>query len=343
MIRVGVIGYGYSAKTFHIPLISTSESLELAAISSSQGEVVAKTHPDATVFKSANELIESAQIELAVITAPNDVHFELAKQCLDNGIHVILEKPMVTTSVEGEQLVKLAKARNLLLSVFHNRRWDGDFLTVKKILDDRLVGEVRYFESHFDRFRPAVRQRWREQPGNGAGVWFDLGSHLLDQAVCIFGRPEAVTARCLPLREGSGTTDYFHVLLHYKNLEVVLHASPFSPAPNNRFRIEGDKGCFVKYGLDPQEGQLKTGMAPSEPAYGIEAPEHYGRFYSESASAPIETEAGCYPNYYSQIVAAIKYEAPNPVDPSDAVAVLKLLELAELSSTNGETLKLSNI
>ena len=338
MIRVGVIGYGYSAKTFHIPLIKISESLELTAISSSQKETVERKYPHISIFETAQDLITSGNIELVVITAPNDVHYQLAKQCLENGINVVLEKPMVTTSLEAQELVNLAKERSLILSVFHNRRWDGDFLTVKKLLENNLFGDVRLFESHFDRFRPTVRQRWREQPGQGSGIWFDLGSHLVDQAISIFGLPEALTARCLPLREGSKTTDYFHVLLHYKSLEVVLHASSFSAAPNIRFRVEGTKGSFVKYGFDPQEEQLKDGMTPNESLYGVEISEHYGSFYSDSSNELIETEAGCYHQYYSRITETIKSGASNPVNPEDAVEVLKILELAEKSSINGKTL-----
>tara|TARA_B110000208_G_scaffold130465_1_gene158223 strand:+ start:5307 stop:6329 length:1023 start_codon:yes stop_codon:yes gene_type:complete len=338
MIKVGVIGHGYSAKTFHIPLIETSTSLTLAAISSSQKDTIEQRYPEVLIFETAHQLITSGNIDLVVITAPNDVHYPLAKQCLENGINVILEKPMVTTSQEAQALADLADKRSLILSVFHNRRWDGDFLTVKKLLNNNQVGEVRFFESHFDRFRPTVRQRWREQPGQGSGIWFDLGSHLVDQAVNLFGLPQAITARCLPTREGAKTADYFHVQLHYKNLEVVLHASSFSAAPNNRFRLEGTKGSFVKYGLDPQEEQLKQAIAPNEALYGSERIENYGRLYSEASSVLIETEKGCYQQYYLEIVEALTSGGINPVNPNDGIAVMKILELAELSSIKGQTL-----
>ena len=336
MIKVGVIGYGYSAKTFHIPLIETSEYMELVAINSSQKEVVREQYPNIAIFDTAQALITSANLELIVITAPNNVHYSLAKLCLERGINVVIEKPMVTTSVEAQELVDLAKEQALLLSVFHNRRWDGDFLTVKKLLKSNQLGDVRYFESHYDRFRPTVRQRWREQAGKGSGIWFDLGSHLVDQAINIFGLPEALTARCLPLRSGSQTTDYFHVQLHYENLEVVLHASSFSAAPNIRFRIEGTKGSFIKYGFDPQEEQLKKGISPINSLCGVENEENYGRLYTEFSSVAIETQQGCYNQYYLEIVQAIKLSGCNPVNPADAVEVLKILELAEISSESGK-------
>ena len=338
MLKVGVIGCGYSAKTFHIPLINASDSFQLVAISSSQKDAVASEYPQATIFETAQDLISSADVDLVVITAPNDAHYPIAKQCLENGLNVVVEKPMVTTSIEAQELIEIARERSLLLSVFHNRRWDGDFLTVKKLLNQAVVGDVRLFESHFDRFRPVVRQRWREQAGPGSGIWFDLGSHLVDQAVSLFGSPDALTARCLPLREGSETTDYFHVLLHYQNIEVVLHASCFSAAPNTRFRLEGTKGSYIKYGLDPQEPQLKNGMTPNDRGYGVEDTQDHGRLYFESSSELIETEQGCYQKYYAEICEAIESGTDNPVDPEDAVEVLKILELAEKSSVNGTTL-----
>jgi scyllo-inositol 2-dehydrogenase (NADP+) len=356
MIKVGVIGYGYSATTFHLPLIESSGSFELVAINSSQTELIRAKYPHISIYDDAQALIETAKLELIIITAPNDVHFSLAKLCLENGINVILEKPMVTTSLQAEELVKLAKERGLLLSVFHNRRWDGDFLTVKKLLANNQIGSIRHFESHYDRFRPTVRQRWREQAGPGAGIWFDLGSHLVDQAISLFGLPEALTARCLALREGSQTTDYFHVVLHYKNLEVVLHASSFSAAPNVRFRIEGTQASYVKYGFDPQEEQLKKGITPSEPLYGVEVEENYGHCYSQFPSetcgaidsidrqivkTAIKTTNGCYQQYYIEIAAAMTLGGCNPINPDDAVDVLRILELAEISSISGKKMTLS--
>jgi scyllo-inositol 2-dehydrogenase (NADP+) len=355
MIKVGVIGYGYSAKTFHLPLIASSGSFELAAISSSQTELLRMKHPSVAIYDDAQALIANAKLELIIITAPNDVHFSLAKLCLESGINVVLEKPMVTTSLQAEELVKLAKECGLLLSVFHNRRWDGDFLTVKKLLANNQLGSIRLFESHYDRFRPTVRQRWREQAGAGAGIWFDLGSHLVDQAISLFGLPEALTARCLAFREGSQTTDYFHVLLHYKDLEVVLHASSFSAAPNVRFRIEGTQASYVKYGFDPQEEQLKKGITPNEPAYGVETEEDYGHCYSQFPSetsgtidsidrqivkTAIKTTNGCYQQYYTEIAAAINLGAGNPVNPDDAIDVLRILELTEISSISGKKMSL---
>ena len=340
MIRVGIVGFGYSAKTFHIPLIEAIDSLVLTAISSSQEAAVKEKHPHVSIYESSEELVTSGELDLVIITAPNDVHYSLAKLCLGSDIHVVLEKPMTTTSLEAQSLVVLAKERSLVLSVFHNRRWDNDFLTVKKLLENNRLGDVRYFESRFDRFRPTVRERWREQPGPGSGVWFDLGSHLVDQAVCLFGLPRAITARCLLTRDNAETTDYFHVQFHYENLEVVLHASSFSAVPNCRFRVEGAKGSYLKYGLDPQEEQLKIGLTPNDPEYGLEPESAFGRLYSESSSGLLVSEAGCYQHYYKELVETIKSAGRNPVNPSEAMTVIQLLELAERGSNFQETLSL---
>ncbi len=343
MIKTGVIGYGYSAKTFHLPLIVSSKQFELSAISTSRSEEVRLKFPSISIFNTVHDLITTSGVELIIITAPNDVHFSLAKICLENGKHVVLEKPMVTTSSEAEELAEFAETQGLILSVFHNRRWDGDYLTVKKIIEEKLIGDIRYFESHFDRFRPEVKKRWREMPRAGNGIWYDLGSHLIDQAVCLFGLPESLTARCLLLKKNSEATDYFHVLLHYKKLEVVLHASSFCAGPNKRFHIEGTKGSFIKYGFDPQESHLKKGMLPSETNFGIEGKEKFGTLYNGTKAIKVDTEAGCYHQYYSGIANAINNKKVCPVKCEDALNIIKILEQAEISSRSGKTIKLNNL
>ena len=341
MIRTGVIGYGFSAQTFHLPLIECGGSLQLSAISTSKDALTVKEkYPDVVVYSSGRQMIREADIDLVVITAPNDAHFGLAREALQCGKHVILEKPMVCLPSDGEELVGLARSRRLTLSVFHNRRWDGDFLTVKKIINDGLLGDVRFFETHFDRFRPTVRDRWRERPGPGAGIWFDLGSHLLDQALQLFGMPETLTARCLATRDKSEAIDYFHVILHYSGREVILHSSSFSAGPNLRFHVQGTGGSFIKYGLDPQEDQLKSGMLPSHPLFGQENDKHSGVLYTESKREVIPTEFGRYLTYYLEIADAINNGTAPSVSAEDGVKVIRLLELAEISSREGKTVKI---
>lgn len=343
MIKVGVIGYGMSAKVFHLPLINDNEQFKLTAICTSQSQLVSEKYSTISAYSTVDELIQQSEVDLVVITTPNAMHYAMAKSCLENGLHVIIEKPMTATSAEAEELVKLAETHQLLLCVFHNRRWDGDFLTVKKLLNKGNLGEIRLFESHFDRFRPIVSDKWKEHPGAATGVWFDLGAHLVDQALCLFGLPKSLTARCIALRDNSETTDYFHVQLHYHNLEVILHSSPYSAVPNRRFNIQGSKGCFVKFGLDIQEEQLKKGMLPSQKIFGKDRPEHYGILYSNSeeniiTSEEITTERGDYKQFYLAIALAINDREQAPVSGNDGANVIRILELAMQSSKAGQTI-----
>nr|WP_249338814.1 oxidoreductase [Vibrio cholerae] len=271
-LKVGVIGYGYSAKTFHLPFIDTLESLTLSAISSSQQQVVQEDWPQIAYFDSAQLLITESDVDLVIITAPNDVHFPLAKLALEHGKHVIVEKPFVTQIEQGRTLIELARQQGLLLSVFHNRRWDGDFLTVKKLIEQGQLGDVKVFESHFDRYRPVVRQRWREQAQEGGGILFDLAPHLLDQALVLFGLPQSLSADCRMMRPDATTLDYFDLQLYYPQHVVRLHANLYSPEPNVRYQVLGSLGKYVKYGLDPQEDRLKVGERPTHPLWCRKCP-----------------------------------------------------------------------
>lgn len=338
MINVGLIGYGMSAQTFHLPLILANGNFKLCAISTSKSDLVSEKYPNVSIYNCANDLINDALLDLVIITAPNDVHYNLAKSSLLNNLHVIIEKPMTTTSVQAIELVEIAKKRELLLSVFHNRRWDGDFLTIQKLLTSKVLGDLRIFESHFDRFRPCVGQKWKENEGVATGVWYDLGSHLVDQSLLLFGLPKTITATCLSLRENSEAIDYFHVQLHYDNLEVILHSSPFAAGSNIRFDLQGSNGRFIKQGLDCQEEQLKQGMLPTEIKFGEEHEKYYGIFYSELENKVIPTEQGCYQYYYEAIAEAINTRNLNPVTGNDGLHVIKILELALLSSKQKQTL-----
>ncbi|MBU2712014.1 oxidoreductase [Zooshikella harenae] len=347
-IKTAVVGYGYSSKTFHIPFLINSDHFDLVAIKSSKPDEINKDLPAVKAYTDMSELLKNTAVELVIITAPSQYHYELATSCLQAKKHVIIEKPMVSDSAQGHALVALAKQQGVICSVYHNRRWDGDFLTVKKLIKSGKLGAVRYVESHFDRFRPMVRDRWREQAGPGTGIWFDLGSHLLDQALCLFGRPQAITARCIPLRDNSTTTDFFHVLLHYPQLEMVLHGSPYCAAPNIRFQVQGSKGAFIKFGLDPQEEQLKAGIKPIEnsggviPKWGKDNAEQYGILYTEEQQEVIATEDGCYQNYYLEIAEAILKGHDVPVTAEEGLNVIKLVELAILSSDKGKTLSVDD-
>lgn len=337
-IKTAIIGYGFSAKTFQIPFITTLPEFELTAISTSQADEVNSAFPDVTHYASATSMIEDADAELVIITAPNHVHFELAKLALESGKHVVIEKPFVTRIEDGEALIEIAKKHNRVLSIYHNRRWDGDFLTLKKLIEDEKLGDIKHFESHYDRFRPQVRQRWREQTTDGGGILFDLGSHLIDQALELFGLPDYVSAECKRRRKNSTNVDYFHVILHYPEHLAILHGDMFDAGPNRRFAVKGTLGNYEKCGFDPQEARLISGALPITPNWSEETQEGYGTLYREGLAETVKTELGAYQDYFKQLAKSIQDSLEPPVKPEEALQVIRLIELAMESSRLGKKL-----
>lgn len=338
MIKTAVIGYGLSAKTFHLPFIQLQPELELVAISSSQPEL-RLDYPQINHYQDADELIRQTDAKLVVITSPNDTHYPLAKHALLAGKDVLVEKPFVISEARGLELFELAEQQQCQLFVYHNRRFDGDFLTLQQLLASGELGVIRYFESHFDRFRPTPRSRWREQQGHGTGILYDLGPHLIDQALALFGPPEALTARCRALRQGSETVDYFHLLLHYADKEVVLHSSPFCALPTTRFILQGDLGTYHKTGLDPQEDALRAGQKPMGGQWGMEPILMYGVLANESTQRVYPTLAGNYQLFYQQLVAALQQGNASPVSATEALQGIRLIELALQSQQLGHTVR----
>ncbi|PIJ51685.1 oxidoreductase [Erwinia sp. OLTSP20] len=339
-IRVGLVGYGYASKTFHAPLIAGTADMELAAVSSSDAGKVHADWPAVQVVDDAQTLFDDPDLQVIVIPTPNDTHFPLAKAALTAGKHVVVDKPFTVTLSQAHELNALAQAQGLMLSVFHNRRWDSDFLTVKSLLASGELGEVRYFESHFDRFRPEVRQRWREQKGVGSGIWYDLGPHLLDQALQLFGSPVAINVDMTELRPGAQTTDYFHAQLIYPQKRVVLHASMLVAAESPRYQIHGTKGSYVKYGLDPQEDSLKAGVRPPQQDWGYDMRDGLLTLQQGDSlvGKSLLTTPGNYPAYYAAIRDAISGRGSNPVSADQAIQVMELIELGLQSSEKRQTL-----
>ncbi|WGL17875.1 oxidoreductase [Microbulbifer bruguierae] len=338
-IKTAIIGYGFSATTFHLPFILNLPQFRFTAVSTSKGEQVRQQYPDVAVYADAETLLTESDAELVIITAPNDAHFALAKLALQQGKHVVLEKPFVTRVEQGEELITLARQQQRVLSVYHNRRRDGDFLTVQKLIADGRLGEVRYFESHFDRFRPEVRQRWRESNVEGGGILFDLGPHLLDQALQLFGPPTAITAQVRTLRPQAEVDDFFHITLHYPERLAILRSSPYSASPNLRFEVQGETASYVKHGLDPQEDRLKAGKLPVTADWGQEEPDQYGQLYTADNVTPVTTEIGGYQHYYQQLASAILEGGEVPVSAEQALWNIRLIHLAKQSSASGQTIK----
>ncbi|PLL93158.1 oxidoreductase, partial [Klebsiella michiganensis] len=282
-------------------------------------------------------------IDLVVIPTPNDSHFPLAKAALEAGKHVVVDKPFTVTLAQARELEAIAKSEGLLLSVFHNRRWDSDFLTVKSLINEGLLGEVVYFESHFDRYRPQVRHRWREQGGPGSGIWYDLAPHLLDQVVNLFGLPVSMQVDLAQLRPGSQSTDYFHAVLTWPQRRVVLHGTLVAAAETARFIIHGSRGSYVKYGLDPQEERLKSGERLPQEDWGYDMRDGLlTRAEGEDITeASWLTLPGNYPAYYAAIRDALNGVGVNPVPASQAIQIMELIELGLESARHRATLSLN--
>jgi scyllo-inositol 2-dehydrogenase (NADP+) len=325
VIRVGLAGYGLAGSVFHAPLIGACDRMQLAAVLTSR-----ETPLGVAAF---DDLLERS--ELVVIATPNTTHFELAAAALKGGKHVVVDKPFTITVSQADQLIAAAKESARMLTVFHNRRWDSDFLTVRKILPQ--LGEISIFEANWDRFRPAIKQGWREVPQPGAGVLNDLGSHMIDQAVQLFGMPDSVSADIQAQRPEAQVDDYFQLGLHYGEKRVQLGCSTLLEEPRPRFAVHGSGGSFVKHGLDPQESQLKAGMDPRDDGFGIDTRDGVLTL-PDGSQRQVPSERGNYRALYDAVAGAILEGAPVPVEPADARAGLALIDLARRASALGQRL-----
>jgi len=277
-------------------------------------------------------------IDLIVIASPNDSHASHARAALAAGKHVVVDKPFTLDVVEARELVDLAERQNRLLSVFQNRRWDSDFLSIKQGIVDGLVGAVKHFESHIDRFRPTVRNRWRESDGPGSGIWFDLGPHLVDQALQLFGLPDRVQASLALQRAGAQSDDWAHVLLEYGSCRVILHAGMLVAGGSSRFVVHGDKGSLVKRKPDQQEPQLLAGMRPGSPDWGTDADDML-LYDGSGEEQTIPAVSGDQRLYYRGIAEALRGKATNPVTPAQAIAVMAVIESASISARSGQSVE----
>lgn len=335
-INIALIGYGFVGKTFHAPLIQYVDGLRLAVVSSRDEEKVKRDLPDVLVVATPEEAIQHPDIDVVVIASPNATHAPLATLALNAGKHVVVDKPFTLDMKEARDLIALADEKQLLLSVFHNRRWDSDFLGIKQIIAQGTLGKVKHLESHIDRFRPEVRVRWREQNVPGSGLWFDLGPHLIDQTLQLFGLPESVQGNIATLREGAEIDDWAHVVLNYPAHKVILHASMLVAGGTARFTVHGDKGSVVKARIDQQEAQLLAGVIPGSETWGEDS-DSMVFFGADGATQTVATPKGDQRQYYIHVRDALRGEIPHPVHPVEALAVMAVLEAAVKSSETGTT------
>lgn len=330
-IKTALIGYGLSGSVFHGPILKCHEGFDVHTIFVRDPEkrsTANRDFPEAHVTSDLTSIIENTEIDLVVICSPNTEHVELGIQMLTAGKHILVEKPFTVTVEEAETLTNLAKSKNLKLGIYHNRRFDGDFLTVQQLVEKKAFGRLTAYESHFDRYRPAFKDNsWREKNIPGSGVLYDLGSHLIDQALCLFGMPEELYADLSKERLGEAD-DAFELLLYYPDFKATLKASALIKEPTPRFALYGTDGAYVKYGMDPQEEALKSGHLPNTPHWGEEDSSAYGVLNHSTAREYIPTLSGSYLDFYTKVYEAIEMNGEMPVTGEDGIRVIRIIEAA---------------
>ena len=347
-IRTAIIGYGLSGRVFHAPFIDVVEGYDLTKISTSRPESIAMIedrYPITTVVPDGKSIIDDPEIDLVIVTSPNTDHFRWSREALLAGKHVVVEKPFTVNVEEADELIEIAQRQQKILTVYHNRRFTSDTRTVKKLLESGLLGDIVDYESHFDRYRinPRPNGAWREQSLPGSGIFYDLGSHLIDQALWFFGMPQAVTAEINNQRSWALTDDHFDLRLHYATFTATLKSGMICRIPGPTYMLHGTNGSFVKYGLDIQEATLDGGAIPQGKDWGKEPESIWGSIDAEYKGVKIkgklESEQGDYRDYFINLRDAINGKAELTVKPEEARNVMRIIKLAFQSSRERRTIE----
>jgi predicted dehydrogenase len=334
-IRVGLIGFGFVSKTFHVPLLQATDGYEITTVSSSRPADVAAVLPDVEVVCDPKELAMHSDVDLVVIASPNETHAPLAEAAMRSGHNVVVDKPFTITVEEARHLAAVAKEKDVLLSVFQNRRWDSDFLTVVDALARDLTGRVVLFESRLDRYRPDVRDRWREVPGPGAGLLYDLGPHLIDQTLLLFGVPDSVQATLARQRRGAKTDDFFQLVLRYGEMVATLEAGSLVSGGSARFALHGERASVIKQKPDIQEDQLRAGVVPGSKDWGLDPDDALLYEGATGDTRTLKAARGDQRGYYVALREALRGRAPNPVPPEQGATVMAVIEAAFRSEKIG--------
>ncbi|OIN56947.1 oxidoreductase [Arsenicibacter rosenii] len=337
-ITVGLIGFGLSGRYFHAPFLHTNPNFTLTKVVERHRNDAQLFDPSIVTVRSHEALYSDPDIDLVIVGSPNDTHFSYAKAALEAGKHVLIEKPFTNTSAQARELLDLAQAKGLVAIPYQNRRYDADFLTIRQVLASGKLGEINEYEGHFDRYRPVVLDSWKEHEPDGGGNLYNLGPHLLDQAIVLFGLPEAVSGDIRMIRQGSTNDDYFEIRLFYPDKRVIVKSNMMAPENHLRYIIHGSAGSFVKSGLDIQEETQRKDILPDTPDWGHEPASQYGTLTTEAGRETIESVAGNYHTFYNNLAAAIRGEQPAEVRPEQIYAVIRIMELARQSSQEGRVL-----
>jgi scyllo-inositol 2-dehydrogenase (NADP+) len=336
-MKIGVVGFGAAAQYMHLPFLVTNKKFELLSILQRHGFSAIEKYPGVQVVRSLDEMLADERLELIVITSPNDSHFDYAWRSLEAGKHVVVEKPFTITSEDARKLIAQSKKKNRILSIYHNRRYVSDFLTIKQLLKEKKLGEIVEFEAHYDRYRPEQRPNaWREENEPGSGILYDLGAHLIDQVFCLFGPPKYVTADIRIQRPHARTTDYFELWLDYGFTKIILKSGMLVRELGPRYSIHGRQGSFLKSGEDPQEALLRRGILPTGEYWGRESEEIYGLLHTEMDGQLIREKysslAGNYGWFYDDLYQTIRNGEPLMVKPEHGYNVIRMIELATESN-----------
>jgi len=341
-LQIALVGYGSAGRIFHAPLITHTPGMVLHSVVSSRRDELRRRFTDVHVRDTLETVLQDPVVDAVVIATPNALHAPMAIAALQAGKHVLVDKPFALDTAEAEQVVAAADAAGRVVSVFQNRRFDADYLTLKALLDAGTLGEIAECHSHFDRFRPVVRDRWREQDAPGSGLWYDLAPHLLDQMLQLFGWPQAITAE-LDCQRGQGAVDWFHAVLHYPGMRAIIHAGSLVTAASPRFVVHGRSGSWIKPGLDVQEAQLAAGGAPGAPGWGVD-PLHGERVWEDSDGGVrrerVDNQIGDYRRVYMQFADAVRGTAAPTVSGAQALRLMRLLDAGQASAREGRRIAL---
>ena len=344
-ISTALLSYGMSGLVFHGPLLKVHPGFSLSTIVQRKSSIPPALFPKVKIVQQVDEVIQDPSIELVVVNTPNETHYEFSRKALEAGKHIIVEKPFTVTTKEADELIALAKSKKKVLTVFQSRRWDGDFLTVKKVIEGKLVGKLVEFEAHYDRFRNYIEPNtWKEERASGTGILYNLGSHMLDQILVLFGMPVEVDARVGVQRPSGQVDDFYDIRLQYNGFHAIIKSSYLVREQGPRYILHGTEGSFTKYGTDLQEQALKDGDVPGSPGWAVEPKEFWGKLNTTLGGVHmegnIETIPGNYPGFYKNVYEAIRENKPLEVKPEEARDVIKLIEACYESNRLHQAIKL---
>lgn len=341
-IKTAIASFGMSGLVFHGPLLKVNQGFEVTNILERTKIISKKMFPDANIVRSYNDILQNPEIELVIVNTPDRFHYEMVKTALQSGKHVVVEKPITQQSGQAEELIQLAKKEGLVFTVFQNRRWDGDFRTVQKVLAEKKLGRIVEFESHYDRYRTIITPNtWKEEEDEFGGVLYNLGSHMVDQVYVLFGKPKSVSAHLKIVRAGGNVHDYYDIRLEYEGFSTILKCSYLVKDPGPRYSIYSEFGTFHKRGIDPQEELLKAGKLPEGNSWGTEPENEWGTLtYEENGvdfKDTIETIPGNYNLFYNNVYDAVRNGAELYVKPEETLEVLKIIEACVVSNREKRT------